>query len=52
MTPEQIIFGFMGAVALWLLNGIRQDNKDIRKELGDHLKNRNLHTWCGKEHGE
>ena len=48
MTPEQIIFGVMGGVGLYLLNGIRQDIKDLWKELGGHLQDKSLHTKCGK----
>ena len=49
MTPEQMIFGFMGAIGLFLLNGIRQDIKELWSVLGNHLQDKHLHTHCGKE---
>jgi hypothetical protein len=52
MSPEQYLFAFMGAVGLFILNGIRTDQKELWQVIGDHLRDRKLHTHCGKEHEE
>lgn len=49
MTPEQYLFAFMGAVGLYILNGIRNDQKELWKVIGGHLQDKNIHTHCGKK---
>lgn len=53
MSTETVVLtsiGMMGALGLFLLNGIRSDLKDCWSKLGNHLEDRTLHTKCGKEH--
>jgi hypothetical protein len=52
MTPDQYVFGFMGAVGLFLLNNIRQDIKELWRVIGDHVSDKSLHSFCSqkKEH--
>jgi hypothetical protein len=41
--------GFMGAVGLYLLNGIRSDISRLWDSHNQHVQDRALHTHCGKE---
>lgn len=49
MSPGDVIFGFMGAVGLFLLNGIRSDMARLWDSHVKHVTDRDLHTHCGKE---
>jgi len=39
----------MGAVALYLLNGIRQDNRDLWAQFGAHVRDWKIHNTPKKE---
>jgi hypothetical protein len=52
MSVESVILcaiGMMGAVGLFLLNGIRADISELWKGHNSHCSDRLLHTHCGKE---
>jgi len=55
MSVESVILcaiGMMGAVGLFLLNGIRADISELWRGFNKHIADRSFHTHCGKGHEE